>query len=92
MSFISTAGLAPVAFAMVFCRSFQQKNVMHNRYAWVIPTSACMALTEALLWINVVNEGLGWGVAWMAVGGGTGCLMAMLFHNKLENKFKREEK
>ena len=73
------------SFAMVSARAFQQLNVMHHNVKWVIPTSGVMALMEATIVINVVSAGY-WTVPFMCVGGGAGCLCAMMSHKRLREK------
>lgn len=73
------------SFAMVCARAFQQLNVMHHHIKWVLPTSGIMALMEATIVLNVVYTGY-WAVPFMAIGGGLGCLSAMIGHKRLRNE------
>jgi len=73
-----------VSFIYIFLKSFQQLNVVWKKYWWVMPISYCLAFSEALLWIQVVNEGIGWGVFWMGTGAGLGCMLGMYSHLKVE--------
>lgn len=62
-------------------RSFQQRNVTNDNYAWVVPTSICMAAVDASLMISIVKNG--WSIPLVlsvGIGGGLGCIVAMLFH------------
>ena len=80
--------------AMVFCRSFQQKNVMHNHYALVMPTSFAMAGLDFVSYTLVLGETITNGFSataalfWLAAGfgGGTGCISAMYMHNRFVSK------
>jgi hypothetical protein len=69
------------SFAFIFLRAFQQRNVVHDNYWWVIPTSMAMAATEAVVIVNIAQQG--WYlplVLAVGVGSGSGCIAAMLFH------------
>jgi len=79
--------LMPVAFVLIFLKSFQQLNVMRGRYLWVLPISYCMALVEAVIWIQVVSEGFGIGIFWMGTGAGLGCISGMYVHKRLHKKY-----
>ena len=76
--------------AMIFFRALQQKNVMHNNYLAVIPTSYLMSALELVAHTMVLGETIinGFTFAamlyWIAAGtgGATGCCAAMWFHNR----------
>lgn len=78
-----------VSFVYIFLKSFQQLNVVWKKYWWVLPISYCLAFSEALLWIQIVNQGIGWGVFWMATGAGLGCMAGMYSHLRVEKFLKR---
>lgn len=70
-------------FAFIFLKAFQQRNVIHNNYGWVVVTSNAMALFEVYVVSSVARHGVeAWLVLALGFGGGTGCLAAMLLHNK----------
>jgi hypothetical protein len=70
-------------FAFIFLKAFQQRNVIHNNYGWVVATSNAMALFEVYVVAMVAKEGFTiWLVLALGFGGGTGCLAAMLLHNR----------
>lgn len=70
-------------FAFIFLKAFQQRNVIHNNYGWVLVTSNAMALFEVYVVSSVAKHGVElWLVLALGLGGGTGCLAAMLLHNK----------
>lgn len=71
------------SFLNIGLRSFQQLNVMHKKYWWIMPTSVTMAVCEAIILLNVVNNGLGWVVAAIGVGGGLGSITSTYIHSKL---------
>ena len=70
-------------FAFIFLKAFQQRNVIHNNYGWVIVTSLSMALFEVYVVASIAKHGVDlWLVLALGLGGGTGCLAAMLLHNR----------
>lgn len=77
-----------ITFAQVFFRAFQQKNVIHNKFAWVTPLSFGMATCEILIiTVIVASEApILWSIIGMGSGGGIGCMLAMLLHNKLRKR------
>ena len=85
--------IATVSFVKVAARAFQQKNVIHNKYLSVVPTSYLMAFTEIVVlslstmqiiehgWLQSVPVALAYGT-----GAWTGCWLAMWLHDKLHRK------
>lgn len=75
-----------IAFAVSFCfvglRSFQQLNVVHRKYWWVMPTSMCMACCEVYL-IKTVATSFGWIALAMGLGAGLGCMCSMWIHGRI---------
>jgi hypothetical protein len=70
-------------FAFIFLKAFQQRNVVHDNYGWVVMTSNAMALFEVYVVAMVAKEGFtAWLVFALGMGGGTGCLAAMLLHKR----------
>ncbi len=70
-------------FAFIFLKAFQQRNVIHNNYGGVVATSMSMAFFEVYVLAMVVKAGFTlWLVIALGLGGGTGCLAAMLLHNR----------
>ena len=70
-------------FAFIFLKAFQQRNVVHDNYGWVVMTSNAMALFEVYVVAMVAKEGFTlWLVFALGLGGGTGCLAAMLLHKR----------
>ena len=43
-------------FALVFTRGFQQKNMQHDRYAWMIPTSMLFYGAEIVAGTIIFSE------------------------------------
>lgn len=68
-------------------RAFQQLNVQHDRYLWVPPCTAMMAIVEVLSITTIVKSGSLWAAVPMAAGGVLGCWFSMWFH-----KYMRKQK
>lgn len=68
------------SFAFIFLKAFQQLNVVHRQYWFVVPTSMAMATCEVAVIALVAKNGWGWLVLSTGVGGGFGCVVAMYFH------------
>lgn len=71
-----------VSFAFVALRAFQQLNVQHSRYWWVMPTSMLMAVCEITIVTQLVKTGLALAIP-LGLGAGLGCIAAMQLHNYL---------
>ena len=77
-------------FMFIFLKAFQQRNVAFMHYAWVLPTSAAMAVVEVGVVGAVAIEATRatsfmdlWPVIGaIALGGGLGCLASMWVHHK----------
>jgi glycopeptide antibiotics resistance protein len=70
-------------FAYVMLRALQQRNVAFDNYAWVIPTSYCMAVVDVFIIAFVSHQG--WTVPIVLAngsGGALGALCAMWFHKR----------
>ena len=76
-------------FAFVFFKALQQRNVIHNNHIAVFPTSMAMAVFEVMVYGTIAAtfiqhgalQALPLAVA-MGLGGGLGCNVAMLLHNR----------
>jgi len=89
------AGFA-AAFVVVFFKSFQQKNVIHETYGAVIPTSIAINVAELVvvgIWvINIIDSAFVTAFVTsvcMGVGGGLGSISSVVIHNHL---FKKGQK
>lgn len=71
------------SFAFVALRAFQQLNVQHDRYLWVPPTTALMAVCEVATITAVVRSNSMWAAVPMAIGGILGCWLSMRLHRRL---------
>lgn len=76
------------SFLNIGLRSFQQLNVIHRKYWWILPTSMTMAVCEALILLNVVHNGFGWVVLAIGLGGGLGSITSTFLHGKLTKEKK----
>jgi hypothetical protein len=76
------------SFLNIGLRSFQQLNVMHRKYACILPVSMLMAVCEAVILLKVVHNGLGWVVLAIGLGGGLGSITSTFLHTKYFNKGK----
>ena len=74
-------------FAYVMLRALQQRNVAFDNYAWVVPTSYCMAVVDVFIIAFVSHAG--WTVPIVLAngsGGALGALCAMQFHKRYVKK------
>lgn len=76
--------VAGANFLNVFIRAFQQRNVAHLHYRWVMPTSAVFAVADMVVIASVAALGPSL-MMWLglALGGGLGCMASMKVHEKL---------
>jgi len=68
----------------VFLRAFQQKNVMHSKYAWMVPVSYGMGFCDVYI-ISTIAAGdhVLWVTALaMGTGGTIGSISATYLHNR----------
>jgi len=70
-----------VSYAYIYLKAWQQINVIHKRYTWVVPVSFMLALCEVTT-IGLVVHTSFWLFIPIGVGGGLGCIMAMWRHNR----------
>jgi hypothetical protein len=73
-----------VTFVYVFLRAFQQKNVMHSNYKWMVPTSYGMGVCDVYLIVSIANGNhvLYMAALAMGTGGAAGSVMATYLHNR----------
>lgn len=71
------------SFGYVFLKSWQQLNVIHRKYWWIVPTSMAMAATEVFVVSSVAKSGWGWIVLAVGLGAGIGSVLATWMHSKL---------
>lgn len=68
----------------VFLRAFQQKNVMHSKYMWMVPVSYGMGFCDVYIITSIAH---GDHVLWMTAlamgtGGTIGSISATYLHNR----------
>jgi hypothetical protein len=68
----------------VFLRAFQQKNVMHSKYLWMVPVSYGMGFCDVYIITSIAHGGhVLWIVALaMGTGGTIGSISATYLHNR----------
>ena len=76
------------AYLFVLLKSFQQLNVVHGRYLWVLPASMLMAVCEVYVTWQAAVNGWGWVVLPIGIGSGLGAMSGMWLHNYLRKKSK----
>lgn len=85
------------AFAKVFIAAFQQKNVIQDLYWWILPTSYLRAVAEfvsiglvAVVFIQAESALTSFfAMSTLGIGGGLGCLLSMMIHNKVFQRRQR---
>lgn len=82
------------AFLASFCfiglKALQQRQVVHDEYLFIVPTSVLMAVCEVYVIHNIAV--LGWSaplVLAVGFGSGFGCLSAMFLHKRFRLNGKR---
>jgi len=73
------------SLAFIALRAFQQLNVQHDRYLWVPPTTAMMALCEVASITTILKNPTLWAAVPMALGGVLGCWFSMYLHRRMRN-------
>jgi hypothetical protein len=74
------------SFGYIALKSWQQLNVVHRNYWWIVPTSMAMAAVEVYVVATVARNGWGWLVFWVGAGSGLGSLCATYLHTKWISK------
>lgn len=79
--------LFAVNFIAILTKSFQQKNVQHDKVWWIFPTSMVMAAMEVFIISTVaalaVTAGSLWAMVPMGLGAACGAVAGMLLFNRL---------
>lgn len=73
------------SFFYVGLKSWQQLNVIHRKYLWIVPTSWAMAALEVYVVASMAKNGWGWLVFWVGLGSGLGSAVATWIHWKATN-------
>lgn len=71
---------ALISFVYVFFKVFQQLNVVHAQYAWVMPVSLAMGVCEVAIILYIVRADTFWLGISNGVGAGLGAMLAMRWH------------
>lgn len=71
------------SFVFVALKAFQQLNVVHSQYLFVMPTSLLMACCEVYVIASVAKSGWGWIVLYVGIGAGLGAMFSMYLHGKV---------
>lgn len=74
------------SFFFVGLKSWQQLNVVHKKYWWILPTSWAMASAEVYIVATVARSGWGWLVFWIGLGSGLGAIAATYVHGRITGK------
>lgn len=80
-------GIFFAAFAYVWLRAFQQRNVAHANYAWIVPTSFGMGALDMFCIVSFAKAGWSWQL-WFVYGsaGALGSLLAVYAHKRYVHK------
>jgi len=70
------------SFCFTFAKSFQQNNVTHKVYKWIVPTSLFLALMEVYTISVLSKHGIGWLVIVVGLGSGLGSCLSVFIHDK----------
>lgn len=79
-------GIGVAQYCSIFLKAFQQQNVTHERYAWVLPTSFMLAFFELGVILAAVKLGTIWAFLSLGIGAGLGTISAMKFHRWLRKE------
>ena len=71
------------AFVFVFLKSWQQQNVVYQKYLWILPTSMAMALCEGYVVWQLASAFKPVLIFTIGLGSGLGCMAATYLHTKL---------
>lgn len=74
------------SFLFVALKSWQQLNVVHRLYPWILPTSMVMAMCEVWVISNASVQGWGWIVLPIGIGSGLGSTCATWVHHNIVSK------
>lgn len=71
-----------ITFAAIFLKGWQHKNVIHDRYVWIVFTSYLMATLDILTIGLVVKYGTDM-IIYQGTGAALGMLASVFLHNKM---------
>lgn len=70
------------AFVFVFLKSWQQQNVVYQKYLWILPTSMAMAACEGYVVWQLATAFKAVLVITIGLGSGLGCMAATYLHHR----------
>ena len=74
-----------VSLLNIGLRAFQQKNVMKDKYLYVMPCSMVMAYCEVYVYHTAAEHGIGGFLPiFIGLGSGMGCMISMKLHEKIK--------
>lgn len=79
-------------YCSIFLKAFQQQNVTHERYMWVMPTSFMLALFELGVILAAVKLGTLWAFVALGLGAGFGTICAMKLHKWMRRESDLQSK
>lgn len=82
-------GLFLSSLVFIAMRSFQQLNVQHDRYLWVPPVTAMMAVCEVLTVTAIIKASSLYAAIPLTFGGVLGCWFSMWLHKKMRERNSR---
>lgn len=81
--------LFAVNFIAILTKSFQQKNVQHNKLLWIFPTSMVMSAMEVFIIGSVATLAIAAGSLWamlpMGFGASCGAIAGVLLFKRLSS-------
>ena len=71
------------SYIFIFLKAFQQLNVVHDKYWWVVPTSMSMAFCEVYIIASLAMQGFKIPVVLaVGLGSGLGAVTSMWIHKR----------
>ena len=77
------------SLVFIAMRAFQQLNVQHDRYLWVPPVTALMAVCEVLTVTAIIKDNSLYAAIPLTLGGVFGCWFSMWLHKKMRERNSR---
>lgn len=70
----------------IFLKAWQQQNITHAQYLWIVPTSLAMSSVEFYVIAQIAKTGYSPLVVAIGLGAGLGALAATYLHRRMINK------
>lgn len=70
------------SFIFIFLKAWQQQNIVHRAYYWILPTSMLMAVVEVYSISVMAKNGFGWIVLVIGCGAGLGGTLSAYLHHR----------